>query len=374
MGQHRTGTFALGGIAVEQRAPESPRPPRKDKKRRRSTQGPYDGDTGEHPPQSVGVVDFGAVRVPVPERGTITTDPAAPEGPPQAVHIALPEGRLSVSALAAPKSDTLWPDLAKEIDASLREAGARVRSFPGDWGRELHATTGAAASLFVGVDGPRWMLYGVATGPTATAAALGEELRRVLRGTVVVRGRSPFPVRTVLPLQLPAEAGDGKASWSPGTAAVAADADGSGGSDGSDGSGGQNDGVAGAVTGGAASGSSAPRDGAAGAVSGSPVPRNGASGAAGPARPDGTAPRPALSPGSGVFAPVGSAATGPTRPDTGPARDPAPDDRDAAARPQWADHMLRLAGLDDASPHPAGPAPGGDRGTGRGPALQRPSG
>ena len=71
-----------------------------------------------------------------------------------------------MSALAAPKSSRLWPELAKEIEASLREGGARVRSFTGDWGRELHATTGAATSVFIGVDGPRWMLYGVATGPT----------------------------------------------------------------------------------------------------------------------------------------------------------------------------------------------------------------
>ena len=57
--------------------------------------------------------------------------------------------------------------------------------------------------MFVGVDGPRWMLYGVATGPTSTAAELDGELRRMLRGTVVVRRRSPYPVRTVLPLTVP---------------------------------------------------------------------------------------------------------------------------------------------------------------------------
>ena len=149
-----------------------------------------------------GTVDFGAVRVPVPERGTVTVEPSD-EGRMQAVHISVPEGRLSVSALAAPRSSRLWPDLVKEIDASLREGGARVRSFQGDWGRELHATSGAATSVFVGVDGSRWMLYGVATGPTRDAGALDEQLRRMMRGTIVVRGRSPYPVRTVLPLEVP---------------------------------------------------------------------------------------------------------------------------------------------------------------------------
>ncbi|MBN9100166.1 MAG: DUF3710 domain-containing protein [Pseudonocardia sp.] len=165
--------------------------------------GPHDvEDLDPEVTLAAGTVDFGAVRVPVPERGTVDVDPAE-KGRMQAVHVAVPEGRLSVSALAAPKSSRLWPDLVKEIDASLREGGARVRSFQGDWGRELHATSGAATSLFVGVDGARWMLYGVATGPTRDADALDAQLRRMMRGTIVVRGRSPYPVRTVLPLEVP---------------------------------------------------------------------------------------------------------------------------------------------------------------------------
>ncbi len=165
--------------------------------------GPHDvEDLDPEVTLGAGTVDFGAVRVPVPERGTVAVDPSE-KGRMQAVHVSVPEGRLSVSALAAPKSSRLWPDLVKEIDASLREGGARVRSFQGDWGRELHATSGAATSLFVGVDGARWMLYGVATGPTRDAGALDEQLRRMMRGTIVVRGRSPYPVRTVLPLEVP---------------------------------------------------------------------------------------------------------------------------------------------------------------------------
>jgi Protein of unknown function (DUF3710) len=204
---HRVGV----GVVVTQRV----RPERS------AATGPYDGDAlddpdggsadpssgeagGECPAVDVsGTVDFGAIRIPLPAGGEVTVEPAGGGGT-HAVHIALPHGRLSVSALAAPKSARLWPELAKEIEASLREGGARVRSFPGDWGRELHATTGTATSLFIGIDGPRWMLYGVATGPTTAAVALDQELRLMLRGTVVVRGRSPYPVRTVLPLTLPA--------------------------------------------------------------------------------------------------------------------------------------------------------------------------
>ncbi|GAA1856730.1 hypothetical protein GCM10009836_41250 [Pseudonocardia ailaonensis] len=149
--------------------------------------------------------DFGAVQVPVPPRGSVV-DPE--DGVPiQAIHIAMPNGRLSLSALAAPRSASLWPDLCAEIEESLREGGAQVRSFTGEWGRELHAKTADAQSVFVGIDGERWMVYGVATAPAAEVVALDVELRRMLRGTIVVRGKSPYPPRTVLPLNPPSAAG-----------------------------------------------------------------------------------------------------------------------------------------------------------------------
>jgi len=168
-----------------------------------SASGPYDEDDLD--PESsddLDRVDFGALLVPVPANGTVAVEPRG-KGRLQAVHVSLPEGRLSVSALAAPTTSRLWPELATEINASLRDGGARVRSFQGRWGRELHARTGGATSVFVGIDGPRWMLYGVATGPERDAVALDAELRRMLGDTVVVRGVSPYPVRTVLPLELP---------------------------------------------------------------------------------------------------------------------------------------------------------------------------
>ncbi|SHL31430.1 Protein of unknown function [Pseudonocardia thermophila] len=165
--------------------------------------GPYDVDDADPAVSAApNVHDFGALRVPIPPAGRVHVEPAG-SGKTQAVTINVPGGRLSVSALAAPKSSKLWPDLAKEIVASLREGGARVRSSKGEWGRELVATTGAATSVFIGVDGPRWMVYGVATGPTEQQPALDAQLRELLRGLVVVRGKAPYPPRTVLPLTVP---------------------------------------------------------------------------------------------------------------------------------------------------------------------------
>ncbi|WP_339123040.1 DUF3710 domain-containing protein, partial [Pseudonocardia sp. D17] len=149
-----------------------------------------------------GLTDFGAVRIRVPADGNVDLT-VPPSGTMQAVHVMVPQGKLSVSALAAPRSEELWPTLASEIEASLRDGGATVRRTEGEWGLELHAHTDVAQSVFVGVDGPRWMVYGVATGPQASTAQLDAALRLLLRGMVVVRGRLPYPPRTVLPLELP---------------------------------------------------------------------------------------------------------------------------------------------------------------------------
>lgn len=195
VGRRSTATGTFGTAAIRRRLAAS------------RDFGPFDAEDLDPTVVDPGLLDFGSIRVPVPPEGSVTVEPTA-NGRLQAVHIALPGGRLSVSALAAPKSSGLWADLVSEIDSSLREGGARVRSFQGDWGRELHAQTGAALSVFVGVDGARWMLYGVATGPERHAGDLDAALRQMLKGTVVDRGRSPFPVRTVLPLTVPEELAD----------------------------------------------------------------------------------------------------------------------------------------------------------------------
>jgi hypothetical protein len=175
-------------------------------KPRRGEVGPFDvaepGAAG-----CAGGLDFGSLRVPLPSRAQLQVE----EGAGQllrAVHVLVPTGRVSLSALAAPRSGPLWRDLAEEIAESLAKDGARVRSEWGDWGREVQAGSRGALSRFIGVDGPRWMLYGVATGPAEGADELAETLREMIRHTVVTRGADPLPVKTVLPLRLPEDLED----------------------------------------------------------------------------------------------------------------------------------------------------------------------
>jgi hypothetical protein len=163
--------------------------------------GPYDSEDSESP-EIEGALDFGSLRVPLPARAQLQVEKGGTDLL-RAVHVLVPSGRVSLSALAAPRSAALWRELSQEIADSLSREGARLLSEWGEWGREVQAGSNGALSRFIGVDGPRWMLYGVATGPAESAAELANTLRRMIRETVVARGPDPLPVKTVLPLRLP---------------------------------------------------------------------------------------------------------------------------------------------------------------------------
>ena len=168
---------------------------------RKDGAGPYDSEDDDVDQVQDGL-EFGALRVPMPARAQLQVEQGSSELL-RAVHVLVPSGRVSLSALAAPRSTPLWRGLAREIAGSLGGDGARVWAEWGPWGREVMAGSKGALSRFVGVDGPRWMLYGVATGPADGAEELAETLREMIRGTVVTRGPDPLPVKTVLPLRLP---------------------------------------------------------------------------------------------------------------------------------------------------------------------------
>lgn len=164
--------------------------------------GPY--DEAEAPDDDVERLDLGSVRLPVPENSQLQVE-VDPEGPVRAVHLLTPSGRLTVSAFAAPRSGDLWHEVRDELVRQLRSDGAEVRSENGVWGEELLADTGKAVLRFVGVDGPRWLLRGVAASQADDADACSKLLYAVIDETVVVRGQDPMPVRSPLPIELPDE-------------------------------------------------------------------------------------------------------------------------------------------------------------------------
>jgi hypothetical protein len=168
----------------------------------RAADGPFDEE--DAPDDGVGRLDLGSVRLPVPDGSQLQIE-VDPTGPVRAVHLLTTLGQLTVSAFAAPRTTDIWDDVSEEIVGQLRADGARVERHRGGWGQEVRALKGATAMRFVGVDGPRWMLRGLGSGPAGGIEQLDELLHQVLRGTVVVRGQEALPVRSPLPLTLPEE-------------------------------------------------------------------------------------------------------------------------------------------------------------------------
>jgi Protein of unknown function (DUF3710) len=164
--------------------------------------GPY--DEHEAPDDDMARLDLCSVRLPLPADAQVQVE-MDPDGPLRAVHVLTPNARFTIGAYAAPRSGSLWPEISRELAEQLHGDGARVRRENGEWGTELVAFVNDVLLRFVGVDGPRWMLRAVSAGPKETSAKAAEELRDIVRDTIVVRGDQPMPVRTPLPLELPGE-------------------------------------------------------------------------------------------------------------------------------------------------------------------------
>ncbi|TDV40291.1 DUF3710 domain-containing protein [Actinophytocola oryzae] len=162
--------------------------------------GPH--DSTEAPDDGINRLDLGSIRLPVPDGAQLQVELDQNKAI-RAVHVITPVGQLTVNAYAAPKSGGLWREVATELADQLREDGATVRTVTGEWGMELLAALGEVSLRFVGVDGPRWMLRGVVAGPPQAAEQSAHALHDLVRGTVVVRGPKPMPVRTPLEVELP---------------------------------------------------------------------------------------------------------------------------------------------------------------------------
>jgi hypothetical protein len=163
--------------------------------------GPY--DSGDAPDDThERLVDFWSLRVPVPADAQARAA-HRPHERWAGVHIQVPRGYLRLHALAAPRSSSLWDQLSQDIVASLEGKTTRVLREQGRWGSEVVSTSDDTVTRFIGVDGPRWTLYGVATGPVAYEPELTTTLRTIMRGTIVIRGNNPLPVNSGLPLTNP---------------------------------------------------------------------------------------------------------------------------------------------------------------------------
>ena len=173
--------------------------------------GPWDG-AGSYP--ATERMDFGSLLVPAREGLDVQVNMAEDQG----VWIAIVRGEsaLQLQAFAAPKTSGLWDEVRAEIAEEVAKSGGESSEAHGPFGPELHARINAAEPgqrrqplqqvRFMGVDGFRWFLRGVISGPAAHRPELARPFEELFADVVVVRGDHPAPPRDLLEIRLPEDA------------------------------------------------------------------------------------------------------------------------------------------------------------------------
>lgn len=182
----------------------------------RAERGPLDDqESGSVKPS----VDLGALRV-EPRRGLqMRLEVEKNNNRVVAVTLEYQGSSVQVQPFAAPRSSGLWLGIREQIAQQVTSQGGEASMESGELGPELVASVPVKAQdgysqrtvRFVGVDGPRWFLRGVISGPAATDPEAAGPIDEIFRGLVVVRGNTPMPPRELLALRVPnkGEAQDG---------------------------------------------------------------------------------------------------------------------------------------------------------------------
>jgi hypothetical protein len=182
------------------------------------TTGPW--DETDAPQDGVARIDLGSLRLPAVPGMELRVDVNAQQKVIGAT-LRAGESMLQVSAFAAPRAGGIWDDVRADLARSASGQGGSLREVDGPFGPELAGTVLVAQAAqqgqpapkpvrrparFLGVDGPRWFLRGMLSGPAAESPEAATQLEEAFRRIVVVRGNEPMPVREQLPLTLPPQA------------------------------------------------------------------------------------------------------------------------------------------------------------------------
>lgn len=179
------------------------------------SEGPFDQSEADRADASLTRLDFGALQVPVLSGVGVQVEANRNTQEVVSVTGVGHEAAVQLQVFAAPRSEGLWAEIRAEAVAEITAtADARVTETEGPFGPELRAVLpgrtpeGKAmrqAVRFVGIDGPRWFLRAVFLGRAASEPDADDDLHRLVRQTIVIRGRDAMAPRDPLPLHLPAQ-------------------------------------------------------------------------------------------------------------------------------------------------------------------------
>ncbi|MDQ6716481.1 MAG: DUF3710 domain-containing protein [Actinomycetota bacterium] len=171
--------------------------------------GPFDATEVD---DDVERIDLGALRIAPLDGMQLRLELDQEQQAVVSAHALLGDSAVQLQAYAAPRTLGVWPDIRTEIAQTVTAQGGTADVVPGPLGRELVARIpgrgpdGRAVHnqvRFLGVDGPRWFLRAVISGPAATDEAKAAPLLDLVRSVVVVRDDEARPPREALPLRVP---------------------------------------------------------------------------------------------------------------------------------------------------------------------------
>lgn len=156
-------------------------------------------------------LDFGSIRIcPQPE---VAIKADIEEASKRIVSLSLETHghRLQLQAFAASRNEGLWSQAMAAIEEGVKAQGGLADQIQGALGVELRVQTTVTEkgqkllreSRFIGVDGPKWFLRGVLTGPELYSEASYMMLIKLFRGVAISRGDLPLPPGDLLPISLP---------------------------------------------------------------------------------------------------------------------------------------------------------------------------
>ena len=167
-----------------------------------SGKGPWDNLDPEAPDTDE-YLDIGALMLPFLQGSELRLKANSQTGDVLGATITYKSSSLELEPFAAPKSLGLWD----EVRADLLKANPSCKEVDGVFGKELTLPVKVKGknllTRVVGIDGPRWMLRGIFSGPAAKGGKEKDVLDGYLADLVVVRGDEPLAPRDLVPMHAP---------------------------------------------------------------------------------------------------------------------------------------------------------------------------
>lgn len=172
--------------------------------------GPY--DEADAPQEER--IDLGGLQIPLLKGLELRMEMDQRSRAVTGANLVLDGSSLQLQAFAAPKSRGLWDEVRVSLRDSVTSQGGTAETRQGPFGTELIARlplkradgrTGYRPTRFIGVDGPRWFVRAILSGPALSDPEQSRRFERLLSRVVVVRGSEAMAPQELIPLALPGQ-------------------------------------------------------------------------------------------------------------------------------------------------------------------------